>query len=57
MIDYARPTMLAEMALKRLHDAMLQRRYEKALREGKEALEHIADALMAIEHARKKDDA
>jgi hypothetical protein len=36
---------------------MLQRRYEKALREGKEALEHIADALVAIEHARKKDDA
>ena len=57
MIDYARPTMLAERALKNLHDAMLDRRYDKAIREAKEALEHIADALVAIEHARKKDDA
>jgi hypothetical protein len=57
MIDYARPTMLAERALKNLHDAMLDRRYDKAIREAKEALQHVADALVAIENARKKDDA
>ncbi len=57
MIDYAHPTMMAEKALKDLHEAMLLRRYEKALVEGKAALQHIADALVAIEHARKKDDA
>ena len=57
MIDYAHPTMMAERALKNLHDAMLERRYEKAIREAKEALQHVADALVAIENARKKDDA
>lgn len=30
MIDYAYPTMMAEKALKELHDAMLERRYEDA---------------------------
>jgi hypothetical protein len=30
MIDYAYPTMMAEKALKDLHDAMLERRYDDA---------------------------
>jgi hypothetical protein len=30
MIDYAYPTMMAEKALKDLHNAMLQRKYEEA---------------------------
>ena len=31
MIDYAHPTMMAEKALKDLHSAMLDRRYEEAI--------------------------
>lgn len=30
MIDYAYPTMMAEKALKELHEAMLARKYEAA---------------------------
>jgi hypothetical protein len=30
MIDYAQPTMMAEKALKELHQAMLARRFEDA---------------------------
>lgn len=30
MIDYAYPTMMAEKALKELHEAMLARKYESA---------------------------
>lgn len=30
MIDYAYPTMMAERALKELHEAMLDRRFEDA---------------------------
>lgn len=57
MIDYARPTMLAETALKDLHSAMLDKRYDKALAEAKAALQHLADIITAIEHARKNDAA
>ena len=57
MIDYASPTIKAETALKRLHDAMLDKRYQRAMEEAKAALQHIADIIIAIEHTRKKDDA
>ena len=57
MIDYASPTMKAETALKRLHDAMLDKRYQRAMEEAKAALQHVADIIIAIEHTRKKDDA
>lgn len=30
MIDYAYPTMMAEKALRELHDAMLKRQFEQA---------------------------
>ena len=30
MIDYAHPTMMAEKALRELHEAMLKRRFEDA---------------------------
>lgn len=32
VIDYAYPTMMAEKALKNLHDAMLEQDYDEALR-------------------------
>ena len=44
MIDYARPTMMAEKALKDLHDAMLMRQYDQAL---EFALIAIAETRMA----------
>ena len=57
MIDYARPTIQAETALKFLHDAMLNKRYDKAMEEAKTVLQHVADIIIAIEHARKNDAA
>ena len=44
MIDYARPTMMAEKALKELHDAMLMKQYDQAL---EFALIAIAETRMA----------
>ena len=44
MIDYARPTMMAEKALKDLHNAMLMRKYDEAL---EFALIAIAETRMA----------
>jgi hypothetical protein len=55
MIDYARPTMMAETALKDLHNAMLDKRYQRAMEEAKAALQHVADIIIAIEHARKNE--
>lgn len=55
MIDYAYPTMMAEKALKDLHDAMLERRYEDAKAA---ALRCIAEAKLArhaIELMEEKD--
>jgi len=55
MIDYAYPTMMAERALKDLHDAMLQRRYDDAK---EAALMCIAEAKLAwhaIELMEKRD--
>jgi hypothetical protein len=44
MIDYAMPTMMAEKALKDLHDAMLMQKYDDAL---EFALVAIAETRMA----------
>lgn len=44
MIDYAMPTMMAEKALKDLHEAMLMKQYDKAL---EFALIAIAETRMA----------
>lgn len=53
IIDYAMPTMMAEKALKEMHEAALMRRYDKAIelaliaavrcREAKHALEHMKE--------------
>ena len=34
IVDYARPCMLAEMALKAAHDAMLNKQYAEAIEQG-----------------------
>jgi hypothetical protein len=46
MIDYAMPTMMAEKALKDLHDAMLLGKYDQALAF---AVAAIAEACKAYE--------
>lgn len=50
MIDYAYPTMMAEKALKDLHDAMLRRRYEEAIEAGFKAIAEAKLAINAIRH-------
>ena len=57
IIDYAKPTILAERALKDMHNAMLERRYEDAKDYALEAGYRVRDAIHAIcveqENARK----
>lgn len=50
MIDYAHPTMMAEKALKDLHNAMLEKRYEEALEHGLKALVETKMAINAIKN-------
>jgi hypothetical protein len=48
IIDYARPTMLAEKALKDMHNAVIERRYEDAKECALEALTQVGLAYSAI---------
>jgi hypothetical protein len=48
MIDYARPTMMAEKALKDLHNAMLDKRYEEAIEQALQAIAETRQAIAAI---------
>jgi hypothetical protein len=50
MIDYAHPTMMAEKALKDLHNAMLDKKYSEAIEHGIKALVETRMALNAIKH-------
>ena len=55
MIDYAHPTMMAEKALKDLHNAMLERRYDEALEHGLRAIAETKLALNAIRDTAEKE--
>lgn len=58
MIDYAHPTMMAENALKDLHNAMLEKRYDDAIEHGYRAMVETRLALVAIKNEmEKKNDA
>lgn len=46
--DYAHPTIMAERALKELHDAVLDKNYEKALEKSREAAKHVWDIQEAL---------
>ena len=46
--DYAYPTMMAEAALKKLHQAMLERDVNAALGFGLEAFKHLNDVLRVL---------
>ena len=55
MIDYARPTMLAENALNDLHNAMLEKRYDDALEFALQALADIKLVYHAIVVMKEND--
>jgi hypothetical protein len=48
IIDYAKPTILAEKALKDMHNAVIERRYEEAKEHGLEAMKQTMFAYLAI---------
>lgn len=50
LIDYAAPCMKAERALKNLHDAMLDHKYEEALKWAMEAMVETKLTYNAIKH-------
>mgnify|MGYP006302376209 CR=1 FL=1 len=54
MIDYAYPTMMAEKALKDLHNAMLDKQYEKAIEAGMEAIVACRTAISSIRHMQER---
>jgi hypothetical protein len=48
IIDYARPTLLAEKALKDMHNAVIEKRYADAKENALEALTQLRLAYQAI---------
>lgn len=54
MIDYAYPCMMAEKALKNLHNAMLENKYEDALDQALEAMAQVRLTLIAIKDMQEK---
>jgi hypothetical protein len=54
LIDYAAPCMKAERALKDLHDAMLERKYDRAIEAALQALVETKLTLNAIKHEQEK---
>jgi isoaspartyl peptidase/L-asparaginase-like protein (Ntn-hydrolase superfamily) len=55
MNDYAYPCMMAEKALKELHNAMLINQHREAVEAGIRALEETVRAIDAIREAIKND--
>lgn len=54
MIDYARPTMMAENHLKALHHAMLNNKPEQAVEEALKAIVEIRLAIASIKCANQQ---
>lgn len=54
MVDYAYPCMMAEKALKNLHNAMLENNYDAALEAGLEALTDVRLTIQAIKDMQEK---
>ena len=55
--DYAHPTMMAERALKELHDAVLSKKWDKAEDKAVEAIKWVVDIQDALSEMRKRDEA
>lgn len=56
IVDYARPCMMAEKALKDLHNAMLERDYNAALEHGMKALVEVRMTLAAVRHEKEQQE-
>lgn len=57
LIDYARPMMMAERALKKAHDCLLEQDYEAALDQLKLAIVETRAASAATIHLKETNDA
>ena len=56
MIDYAYPCMMAENALKKLHDAMLMKKYDDAIEQGIIALAETKMIINSIRHMKEQEN-
>ena len=54
LIDYAYPAMMAEKALKNMHDAMLENKYDDALEYAMKAIVETRLAYQSIVHMKEK---
>lgn len=54
LIDYAHPCMMAEKALKELHEAMLMKKYDAALEHATEAIVQVRLTVAAIRHEKEQ---
>lgn len=54
--DYAYPTMMAEIALKDLHNAVLDKKWDKAQRCAVDVIKWVADIQDALGEMRQKDE-
>ena len=54
LIDYAHPCLMAERALKELHEAMLLKKYDVAIEQGIEAVTQVRLTLAAIRHEQEQ---
>ena len=54
MVDYAYPCMMAENALKRARDMMLENKYDEAIEEGFKAMAEAKLMITAIKDMKEK---
>lgn len=57
IVDYALPCLMAEKALKRLHDAVLLKDYDSALEAGIDAIVEVKMTYNAVLHMKEMEDA
>jgi hypothetical protein len=54
IVDYAYPCMMAERALKKLHDAMLARKYDEAMSHARTVMVEAKITYNSILHEKEK---
>lgn len=56
LVDYAMPCMMVEKAMKELHNAMLERDYDKALEHAKFAIVEAKMTYNAVLHEKEQNE-
>lgn len=56
IVDYAMPCMMVERAMKELHNAMLERDYDKALEHAKVAIVEAKMTYNSILHEKEQNE-